>query len=106
MIIQGTNNPIIFTFSDSMSTIADIEISLISSTDKELKHWTMGEVEIIDNQVYAHLRQEESIKFPAGKCYFEVKWMDALGRTNFAKQIPETIMKRTDKTIMEGAAID
>lgn len=103
MIIQGTNNPIIFNFSASMTTIADIEISLYNE-EKELKHWTLGDVEIENEKIYAPLTQEETVLFPAGKCYFEVKWMDAFGRTNFAKQIPNTITLRNDKTIMEGAA--
>ena len=103
MIIQGTNNPIIFTFSESMNTIADIEISLYT-TEKELKHWTIGEVEIEEKQVIAPLKQEETIEFPEGRCFIEVKWMDAFGRTNFAKQISNTIVNRFEKTIMEGAA--
>lgn len=106
MIIQGTNNPIIFTFDKPMNTIADIEISLIGSDNKELKHWTLDDVEIDGEHIYAPLKQEETIKFPAGKCSIEVKWMDALGRTNFAKNISNSILKRIDKTIMEGAAVD
>lgn len=109
MIIQGTNNPLIFTFSESMETIADIEISLyIDAADgsRELKHWTKDEVKIEDTQITAPIRQEESVKFPEGKCYIEVKWMNDGGRTEFAKTLTNQITKRNDKTIMEGAALD
>lgn len=109
MIIQGTNNPLIFTFSESMTTIADIEISLYvdaAEGSRELKHWTKDEVKIEDTQITAPLRQEESVKFPEGKCYIEVKWMNDGGRTEFAKTLTNTITRRNDKTIMEGAALD
>lgn len=109
MIIQGTNNPLVFTFSDTMDTIADIEISLYIETEKgskELKHWTLQDIEIDENQIIAPIKQEESIKFPEGKCFIEVKWMNAFGRTEFAKVLSNTITKRVDKTIMEGAASD
>lgn len=111
MIIQGTNNPLIFTFSEPMTTITDIEISLYTENKDtnmciEWKHWTLNEVEINENQVIAHILQEESVNFPEGKCFIEVKWMNALGRTEFAKILSTNIVKRYDKTIMEGAADD
>ena len=109
MIIQGTNNPLIFTFSEPMTTISDIEISLYTedkenNTQKELKHWTLDDVEIDKTQVIAPLRQEETVTFPEGKCFIEVKWMNAFGKTEFAKVLTSTIAKRVDKTIMEGAS--
>lgn len=111
MIIQGTNNPLIFTFSEPMTTVADIEISLYTEdktagTTTEWKHWTLEDVEINETEVIANIKQEESILFPEGKCFIEVKWMNALGRTEFAKILSTNIVKRNDKTIMEGAAID
>lgn len=109
MIIQGTNNPLIFTFSEPMTTISDIEISLYTedketNTQKEWKHWTKDDVEIEETKITAPLRQEETIIFPEGKCFIEVKWMNAFGHTEFAKVLTTTISKRIDKTIMEGAA--
>lgn len=103
MIIQGTNIPIIFTFLDDMSDIQDIEISLYIET-RELKHWSMCNV-IIDNEIIiAPLTQAESILFPAGKCFIEVKWMDRDGKVNFARNLTNTIVERHDKTVMEGEA--
>ena len=109
MIIQGTNNPLIFTFSEPMTTISDIDISLYTenkenNTHKEWKHWTLDDVEIDGTQIIAPLRQEESVIFPEGKCFIEVKWMNAFGKTEFAKVLTNTITKRVDKTIMEGAS--
>lgn len=108
MIIQGTNNPLIFTFSEPMTTISDIEISLYTEGKeaKEWKHWTLADVEIDETQIIAPLKQEETITFPEGKCFIEVKWMNAFGRTEFAKVLTNTIVKRVDKTVMEGAAND
>lgn len=101
MIIQGTNAPIIFTFSDPMDEILDIEISLYNDR-VEMKHWSINDVTIEGPTITAPLTQEESIKFPAGKCSLEIKWMDAEGRVNFANNISNTIVSRHDKTIMEG----
>ena len=100
MIIQGTNNPIIFTFATSMDAIRDIEISLYND-EIEMKHWTLNEVEISDTKVIAPLKQTESVKFPCGKCSIEIKWIDESGKTNFAKELKETVIKRRDHTIME-----
>lgn len=102
MIIQGTNCPIIFTFSESMENILDIEISLHSKTE-EYKHWTLSDVTISGNTVTAPIKQSESIDFPVGPVLIEVKWMDANGKTNFSKEINNIIVERHDKTIMEGA---
>lgn len=99
-IIQGTNNPLVFDFGESMDTIIDIEISLYSEDDTELKHWTIGEVEIDEGTISAPLEQRESLSFPPGPCYIEIKWTDAFGKTNFAKTIKNTVKQRKDKIIL------
>lgn len=102
MIIQGTNRPIVFTFEESMEDILDIEICLYSN-NQEIKHWTLGDVDIDDNRIVCPLTQAETVLFPAGKCTIEVKWMNSYGETLFAKNLVNTIVERYDKTIMEGA---
>lgn len=103
MIIQGTNIPLIFTFSDDMTDIKDIEISLYTEA-KELKHWSMCNIDIDNEIIIAPLTQAESILFPAGKCFIEVKWMDRDGKVNFAKNLTNIIVERHDKTVMENEA--
>lgn len=102
MIIQGTNNPMVFTFPNSMTTIKDIEISLYTAK-KELKHWTLTNVTINNKTIYAPLTQEETVSFPAGECFIEVKWINADGKSEFAGILENEIVSRRDHTIMEGA---
>lgn len=123
MIIQGSNNPIIFTFPDDMSNIKDIEIALFgfnildaetaspsvkcpcptpAEEPIELKHWTKSDIQIEEKVITAPLTQEETTIFPCGKCIIEIKWLDEGGQTNFAKKISSKIVDRYDKTIMEG----
>ena len=103
MIIQGTNNPLIFTFPEEMKSIKDIEICLYSE-NIELKHWTLTDIVFKDEYtIEAPLTQEESVLFPVGKCTIEIKYMDKTGYTVFAKTINNAIVHRFDHTIMEGA---
>ena len=79
MIIQGTNNPLIFTFSEPMTTISDIEISLYTenkenNTHKEWKHWTLDDVEI-ERPSVAVVRKDERKKCEIEDLYRNVKVM-------------------------------
>lgn len=102
MIIQGTNNPIIFIFPKVISDIKDIEISLYTAK-KELKHWTLTDVTIEGKTIQAPLTQEETVTFPIGQCFIEVKWINENGKTEFAGILENEIISRKDHTIMEGA---
>lgn len=104
MIIQGTNVPIIFIFPASVADILAVEVSLYQEK-RQLKHWNYCDVTIDDNKIIAPLKQSETILFPSGKCNIEVKWVDADGQVNFARNLVNTIVERFDKTVMKNEAV-
>ena len=99
MIIQGSNLPIVVKFNRDVSGIESIEIHMYTPDGEELKHWSRGDVYINGNIVSAPITQEESMAFEPGTFVLEVKWLEN-GATHFTHRIRDTIVDRTDKTIM------
>lgn len=101
MIIQGSNQPIVIRFGDDIKTnVSDLKVSLYT-VGKVLKDWNMEDLNISGENAVAGLTQEETVAFPTGACYIEIKWLDLDGITQFNKIVKDQIVYRSDKRIME-----
>lgn len=106
MIIQGSNLPLMLYFTEDISAITALEVGLYCREDcSELKHWSLMDVDIMDDghSIACPLTQQETLHFPAGKCFIETKWLDEDDNTFFAKDMITNVIKKHDKTIMKGA---
>lgn len=104
MIIQGSNNPIVFIFSDINDVPASDMSVLLKNEITELKRWGLPEAVISeDGMEYTFpIRQEESVNWPEGRCAIEAKWLDSEGQTIFM-YVREEIRPWRDSRILEGA---
>ena len=101
MIIQGSNQPIVITFDDDIKeNTKDLKV-LLYTTSGELKSWTMDDLVIAGCSATAALTQEETLSFPVGNCYIEIKWLDSAGITQFNKIVQDRIVFRSDKRLLE-----
>lgn len=98
MIIQGSNEPIIIEFDESIEAIK-MEMSLYTR-NKELKHWSYSDLVISDKTVKAPLKESETMGYPVGDASVELKWKDQEGYNHFADILHTEIVPRRDKTLM------
>ena len=101
MIIQGSNQPIVITFDDDINENAQDLKVLLYTTSGELKSWEKADLTIAGNSAVAALTQEETLSFPVGSCYIEIKWLDSKGITQFNKVVQDKIVFRSDKRLLE-----
>lgn len=103
MIVQGSNIPIVITFSDDPTAIKDISIVLVKN-GKILKQWTKDMLTIDQNEIYCSLTQEETMVFPIGHCEIKLKWLDQDGMTEFSETYYDQVIEWPDRTLLtEGA---
>lgn len=102
MIIQGSNEPLRITYRNiNDKPRSDISVSLRNETT-EFKHW--GPLDVLDEDegmtFVCPIKQEESVEWPEGPCWVEIKWIDAWGNTLFSK-IETEILYWGDSRVME-----
>jgi len=103
MIVQGSNNPIIVSFDEDVSSIQDWSMSLYGEDKRGapgdlLKHWGLDDVEIDENSVSAPLSQEETLAFPPCVATLEIKWLNADDLIFHSKKVRIRIDGRNDST--------
>lgn len=101
VIIQGSNRPILITFSEGIPNVFEVELY----NSKTVKHWDKDSV-ILDedhNRVICSLSQEETLSIKSMEVTLEVKWLDNESLTRFVKSFTIPVIKKFDDTIMEEA---
>ena len=104
MIIQGTNSPIIFVFSD-INDIPETDVSVsLYNEIRELKHWAMSDLEVSEDGMRydAPITQTESMGFDIGPCHILFKWLDDSGNARFVLA-RDDIVEWRDTTLLEEA---
>ena len=96
-IIQGSNTPITLIFSQDMSNIVQLNVSLWRG-DNKLKNWTLNDVTIVFNEIELPLSERETISFIPGRAIIEAKWLPKVGDIELAKEATIEIEERKDKT--------
>lgn len=100
-IRQGSNTPINLHFSENMSDISNIEISLHTDT-KELKHWCKNDVAIDEYTIVLPLTEDETLHFTCGNATLDVKVLDSDGDIIFYDEVTVVIVYKFDKTPLIG----
>ena len=96
-IIQGSNTPITLIFSQDMSNIVQLNVSLWRG-DNKLKDWTLNDVTVVFNEIELPLSERETINFIPGRAIIEAKWLPKVGDIELAKEATIEIKERKDKT--------
>ena len=107
-IIQGSNEPLLFTFrEETPGSFQGLSVALLRSYlpqgQKEctvLKHWDAADLLIEDQEVCCPLTEAETLAFPAGLCRLLVKWQASNGYNNFAEEIFGYILPHDDRTAL------
>lgn len=103
MIIQGSNEPIIFDLGEELTDAPTQSLSIsLRNEIEELKHWDYADCVHTHYglHVEAPITQEESVEWELGPCVIEAKWLDADGNTLFVRA-QETIVPWGDHRILE-----
>ena len=96
-IIQGSNTPITLIFSQDMSNIVQLNVSLWRG-DNKLKNWTLNDVTVVFNEIELPLSERETINFIPGRAIIEAKWLPKVGDIELAQEATIEIKERKDKT--------
>lgn len=99
MIIKSSNKPLEITFTEDLTNITVLRITLWND-DTLLKLWTKNDIVINGDKITAPLTQEETASFPEGKAILEIKWLDSENNTEFANKASVKIMERKDLEVM------
>lgn len=99
MIIQGSNSPILIKFNKNIENITDISVLIIFS-DNSKKRWEKENIILRENMAIIELTQQETIEFPPGNIYIEIKWCDD-SLIYMAKIVKDYVEERDDKTILD-----
>lgn len=103
MITQGSNLPIYFSnIPISLDSINDISISLYTKEGICLKYWGKDDVTISEDGIIAPITQAESMRFPEGRVYAEIKFTDSTGTILPGIRAADYVSKRDDRTPLSG----
>lgn len=104
MIIQGSNNPIVLTFTENAEKLADISVALVKG-NRVLYQWGKvdddAEMRIDGKTVYCLLTQAVTLNLPVGHCAIKVKWLDEDGQTEFSDTHYDVVVPWEDRTILK-----
>lgn len=102
MIIQGSNTPITFIFSDINDTPGDDVSVLLSNRVQTLKRWGASDLVVSEDglQFSAPVSQEESASWEEGPCVIEMKWLDAETQQTAFLKVRTEIMRWNDETVL------
>lgn len=96
MLIQGSNTPITLIFSDDMSEIQNIEVSIWKG-DCLMKRWGLSDVNIIRNEIELPLTERDTMHLRPGRAIIEAKWIPSVGDIEIAKRVTIEIDDRNDR---------
>lgn len=99
-IIQGSNNPLIITFDQSVDNIPILVATLWKRSNKELiKKWEREDMIIEDDVATCPLTEEETAGLRTKIVTLEIKGLDSGDNTVFWESYDIDIMERNDKNI-------
>ena len=103
MIIQGSNNPLTIEFSEDVSALPELVVTVWSDTPKyqasALKTWTKSMITVNGNTALCPWTERETSRLPAGKVVVEVKGLDGSGNTVFWDSYLVDVVMRHDKGV-------
>ena len=98
MIRQGSNQPIVVTFTSAPESVS---INLCNEI-RDMKHWSLTDLEPGTDELeyIARYPQEESMGWDEGPCRIEIRWTDSDGIIH--REIRHDYISYTqDKTILQ-----
>lgn len=101
MIIQGSNTPIVVTFSDDIATMVSLVATLWTEDGQNIKTWNKDDM-IPDNDgttVELPLTEEETREYPVGFVSLEIKGVAENGQILFWKDAKIRVQSRMDREI-------
>ena len=103
MITQGSNLPIYFSnIPISLDSINDISVFLCTKDGVCLKYWGKDDVTVSEGGIIAPVTQAESMRFPEGRVYAEIKFTDSTGTILPGIRAADYVSKRDDRTPLSG----
>ena len=106
MIIQGSNNPLTIEFSEDVSALPELVVTVWSDLPKyhgtALKTWTKSMITVNGDTALCPWTERETSSLPAGKVVVEVKGMDGSGNTVFWDSYLVDVVMRRDKGVYLG----
>ena len=103
MITQGSNLPLYFSnIPVSLDSINDISIFLCTKDGICLKYWGKDDVTVSEDGIIAPITQAESMRFPEGRVYAEIKFTDDTGTILPGIRVSDYVSKRDDRTPLLG----
>lgn len=103
MITQGSNLPLYFSnIPVSLDSINDISVFLCTKDGVCLKYWGKDDVTVSEGGIIAPVTQAESMRFPEGRVYAEIKFTDSTGTILPGIRAADYVSKRDDRTPLSG----
>ena len=103
MIIQGSNNPLVIQFDQSVAAIPTLIVSLWADSPGRgshlIKEWRRDDMTVDADTVVCAITEEETKALPGQRLILEAKGLDASGNTIFWDAYPIDVKNRRDKVI-------
>lgn len=102
MIVQGSNNPLVLTFDQSVDDIPSLSVTLWSAAghgNGPIKAWATADMMINGDTVVCPLTESETANLVPAKMILEAKGLDSEGNTIFWTEYPIDLCKRRDRII-------
>lgn len=103
MIIQGSNNPLVIQFDQSVADIPTLVVTLWRDSpgqaSRPVRQWLRDDMAVDDDTVVCEITEAETKAFPATQLILEAKGLDANGNTIFWDAYPVDVKYRRDKII-------
>ena len=102
MIIQGSNDPIVVTFDQSVAGVPQLAASLwrrFNPASGPIKVWTREDMTINNDTAILPMTVEETAALSPGDVTLEVKGLDEYNNTVFWQSVNVPVMARNDKII-------
>lgn len=102
MIVQGSNNPLVLTFDESVDNIPSLLVTLWSRngmSTRPIKAWTRDDMMINGETVVCPLAESETANLVSANLILEAKGLDGEGNTIFWSEYPIDLHRRRDRII-------
>lgn len=101
MIIQGSNDPLVIMFDESVENFPKMLVTIWrdSAMTKLVKKWRETDMQIAENMIVCPLTEQETAAFPPHQLIVEIKGLDENGTIVIYEAIPIEVMARHDSGI-------
>lgn len=101
MVIQGSNEPLVITFDESVDALHKLLVTLwVDKPSRRLiRQWRETEMQIAQNTVTCPLTEQETAAFPPHQLTAEIKGLDENGTIVIYEAIPIEVIPRHDGSI-------